>query len=66
MKLADRKASLLRGKTKDELNDILRHSQRELMAMRFKKKSGGVDNTNRFRFVRRRIAQIKTLLNNPA
>jgi ribosomal protein L29 len=66
MKLADRKASLLRGKTKDELNDILRHSQRELMAMRFKKKSGGVEDTTRFRFVRRRIAQIKTLLNNPA
>jgi ribosomal protein L29 len=66
MKLSDRKASLLRGKTKDELHDMLRHSQRDLMSMRFKKKSGGVENTTRFRFVRRRIAQIKTLLNNPA
>jgi|LakMenE18May11ns_1017448.scaffolds.fasta_scaffold9180025_2 ribosomal protein L29 len=66
MKLSERKAALLRGKTKDELTDMLRHCQRDLMSMRFKKKSGGVENTNRFRFVRRRIAQIKTLLNNPA
>lgn len=66
MKLSERKTALLRGKTKDELTDMLHHCQRDLMGMRFKKKSGGVENTTRFRFVRRRIAQIKTLLNNPA
>ena len=63
MKLADRKASTLRNKTKDELSDLLVHCQRDLMGLRFRKKTGGVSNTNTFKFLRHRIAQIKTILN---
>ena len=53
----------LRGKTVDELNDLLLDSKKELFNLRFQKTSGQLENTARIREVRRDIARVKTLLN---
>ncbi|MCY4499444.1 MAG: 50S ribosomal protein L29 [Rhodospirillaceae bacterium] len=53
----------LRGKTVDELNDLLLDSKKELFNLRFQKVSGQLENTARIREVRRDIARVKTMLN---
>ncbi len=53
----------LRGKTVDELNDLLLGSKKELFNLRFQKVSGQLENTARIREVRRDIARVKTMLN---
>lgn len=53
----------LRGKTVDELNDLLLDSKKELFNLRFQKTSGQLENTARIREVRRDIARVKTMLN---
>jgi len=53
----------LRGKTMDELNDLLLDSKKELFNLRFQKASGQLENTARIREVRRDIARVKTMLN---
>ncbi len=53
----------LRGKTVDELNDLLLDSKKELFNLRFQKASGQLENTARIREVRRDIARVKTMLN---
>ncbi len=53
----------LRGKTVDELNDLLLGSKKELFNLRFQKASGQLENTARIREVRRDIARVKTMLN---
>ncbi len=48
--------------TKEELKLKLRDYQDELMNLRFQKARGELANTSRIRFVKRKIAQIKTIL----
>ena len=53
----------LRGKTPDELNDLLLDSKKELFNLRFQRASGQLENTARIGEVRRDIARVKTMLN---
>jgi len=53
----------LRGKTADELNDLLLDSKKELFNLRFQRASGQLENTARIGEVRRDIARVKTMLN---
>ena len=57
------KSEELRGKTVDELNDLLLDSKKELFNLRFQRASGQLENTARIREVRRDIARVKTMLN---
>ena len=59
----DMKPEELRGKTSDELNDLLLGSKKELFNLRFQRASGQLENTARIREVRRDIARVKTMLN---
>ena len=56
------KASDLRTKSEDELNDQLVALKKEQFNLRFQKASGQLENTARVRVIRRDIARIKTLL----
>ncbi|WP_366657319.1 50S ribosomal protein L29 [Fodinicurvata sp. EGI_FJ10296] len=56
------KASDLRTKSEDELNDQLVALKKEQFNLRFQKASGQMENTARVRVIRRDIARIKTLL----
>ncbi len=56
------KATDLRGKSTDELNDQLLQLKKEQFNLRFQKASGQLENTARVRVVRRDIARIKTHL----
>jgi len=56
------KATDLRGKSADELNDQLLQLKKEQFNLRFQKASGQLENTARVRVVRRDIARIKTIL----
>lgn len=55
------KASELRGKSADELQGQL-VELKELFNLRFQKATGELENTARFRQVRRDVARVKTLL----
>ena len=57
------KSEELRGKTADELNDLLLDSKKELFNLRFQRASGQLENTARIGEVRRGIARVKTMLN---
>jgi len=57
------KASELRVKTSDELNAELEALQKEQFNLRIQKSTGEAPRTHNFRQVRRKIAQIKTILN---
>jgi large subunit ribosomal protein L29 len=48
----------------DQLNQELVKFKREQLNLRFQVASGQLDNTSRVRFVRRTIAQIKTVKHN--
>ena len=56
------KASDLRTRTPDELNDQLETLGKEVFNLRFQRASGQLENTSRFRQVRREIARIKTVM----
>ena len=56
------KASDLRTRTPDELNEQLETLGKEIFNLRFQRASGQLENTARFREVRREIARIKTVL----
>ena len=56
------KASDLRGRTPDELNDQAETLGKEIFNLRFQRASGQLENTARVRQVRRDIARIKTVL----
>ncbi|QJE73635.1 50S ribosomal protein L29 [Aerophototrophica crusticola] len=56
------KATDLRVKSVDELNDQLLQLKKEQFNLRFQKASGQLENTARVREVRRDIARIKTIL----
>ena len=56
------RASDLRTRTGDELNDQLEALGKEGFNLRFQRASGQLENTSRFRQIRREIARIKTVL----
>jgi large subunit ribosomal protein L29 len=55
----------LRGKSPDELKEMALTLKKELFNLRFQVASGELSNTARFREVRRDVARVKTLLNEP-
>ncbi|CAL7959372.1 50S ribosomal subunit protein L29 [Gammaproteobacteria bacterium] len=57
------KASELRAKTSDELTAELATLQKEQFNLRIQRSTGEAPRTHNFRQVRRKIAQIKTILN---
>lgn len=52
----------VRAKTADELVDTLRDLKKEQFNLRFQRATGQLENTSRFRVIRRDIARIKTIL----
>ncbi len=54
-----------RGKSPDELKEKALELKKELFNLRFQTATGELTNTGRYRVVRRDIARIKTLLNEP-
>ena len=56
------KASDLRARTEDELNEEVETLAKEIFNLRFQRASGQLENTARVREVRRGIARIKTIL----
>lgn len=55
----------LRGKTKDELGALLLNLKKEAFNLRFQRTSGELEKTSRIGEVRKTVARIKTLLNQP-
>ena len=55
------KASEVRTKTADQLNDELASLKKEQFNLRFQRATGQLENTARVRAVRRDIARIKTM-----
>lgn len=51
-----------KGKTQDELKEMLGYMKKELFNLRFQKATGELANTARFRQVRRDIARVNTAL----
>jgi large subunit ribosomal protein L29 len=60
------KASELRGKSVDELNQELQSLLRAQFALRMQKATQQLSNTSQIRKVRRDIARVRTLLNQNA
>ena len=52
----------VRAKTSDELVDQLRDLKKEQFNLRFQQATGQLENTSRYRVIRRDIARIKTVL----
>jgi large subunit ribosomal protein L29 len=65
MKLEQRKASILRTKTRDALYEELKLLKKEAFNLRFQKANMAIKNTARMRYVKRKVATIMTLLNEP-
>jgi large subunit ribosomal protein L29 len=57
------KISELRGKTLDQLKEILLNLKKESFNLRFQKTSGELEKVSRVKQVRRAIARVNTLLN---
>ena len=55
----------LRGKSAEELNEELVAAKKELFNLRFQNATNQLDNTSRIKEVRRNIARISTLINDP-
>jgi large subunit ribosomal protein L29 len=53
----------LKGKTSDELKEMVGYLKKELLNLRFQKASGELSDHSRFRQVRQHIARIKTYMN---
>lgn len=56
------KISELRGKTEDQLRDVLASSKKEALYLRFQKATGELSSVAKVQQVRKTIAQVKTLL----
>jgi large subunit ribosomal protein L29 len=56
------KVGEFRDKTADQLGDELARLKKEQFNLRFQRASGQLENTARFRVVRRDIARIKTVM----
>jgi large subunit ribosomal protein L29 len=50
------------GKTADELKEMVGYMKKELFNLRFQKAMGELENTSRFRQLRRDIARVSTLM----
>lgn len=59
---ANASADDIATKSPDELKDLLLQHKKELFNLRFQKVTGELENTARFRVVRRSIARINTAL----
>ena len=57
------KAETIRAKSDDELSSEMLEFKKEQFNLRFQQATGQLENTARFRHVRRSIAQIKTVIN---
>jgi large subunit ribosomal protein L29 len=57
------KAETVRAKSDDELSSEMLELKKEQFNLRFQQATGQLENTARFRHVRRSIAQIKTVIN---
>tara|TARA_B100000989_G_scaffold205199_1_gene155364 strand:- start:1021 stop:1212 length:192 start_codon:yes stop_codon:yes gene_type:complete len=53
----------LKGKSPDELKEMVGYLKKELFNLRFQRATGELENTARFRQVKRDIARIKTFMN---
>ena len=62
--MAKYKPENLRTKTIDELKEQLKLLRKEQFNLRFQVSNGQNENPARFRFIRKEIACIKTILNN--
>ena len=62
--MAKYKPGDLRTKTTDELKEQLKLLRKEQFNLRFQVSNGQNENPARFRFIRKEIACIKTILNN--
>lgn len=60
------KATELQGKSPDELKTVILDSKRELLNLRFQAASGELENSARFRVVKKTIARAFTMLNQNA
>ncbi|MEP5758467.1 MAG: 50S ribosomal protein L29 [Litoreibacter sp.] len=60
------KASELREKTADQLNEELANLKKEAFNLRFQQATGQLENTARMRDVKRGAARVKTILNQKA
>lgn len=56
------KISELRGKSVDQLKDLLASLKKEALYLRFQKTTGELSNIARIKQVRKTVAQVKTLL----
>lgn len=56
----------LKGKTQDELKEMVGYLKKELFNLRFQQASGELTNTSRFRVVKKSIARIQTYMNSTA
>ncbi len=56
-------ATELRQKSPEELRDVLSSLKKEQFNLRFQQASGQLENTARFREVRRDVARVMTVLN---
>ena len=63
--MARYKAKELKVKTNDELKDRIKLLRKEQFNLRFQVANGQNDNPSRFREIRKEIACIKTIINNP-
>ena len=50
------------GKTPDEMKEMLGYMKKELFNLRFQKATGELENTARFRQLRRDIARVQTAM----
>ena len=56
-------AAELRQKSAEELRDVLASLKKEQFNLRFQQASGQLENSSRFRVVRRDVARVMTVLN---
>lgn len=56
----------LKGKTRDELNQLVLEGKKELFNLRFQRTTGELEKTHRFREIRKSIARINTYINSGA
>ncbi len=56
-------AAELKDKSPEELRDVLSSLKKEQFNLRFQQASGQLENTARFREVRRDVARVMTILN---
>jgi large subunit ribosomal protein L29 len=60
--MANKSATDLRTKSKDQLSEQLLQLRKEAFNLRFQRANGTLESTQRMRQVRREIARIKTIL----